>query len=342
CEPETEGEQVVRYLARASWIPEGLRARLIEQAQEWDGPPIHDVVLWPSVMELKHLAFSLTRSAAVQRLISRLGVVPSRLGYAFERLVPELPGELTRRQVTVPRRMWVVVPACEEAQRLGHAEVVPDHLVLGLLADEECSACLALIEGGYDLARLRRQVEAGLKADPTGESRFSREAKEALATAAWVAQSYRPDSLHLLATLLPISSHLDESLAELVARRIDGELEDGPLEMGGLSIGMLAEEVLSRLGSPVTVGGDKDEVVWGFDGVAAVLRQGAVSQLAGTELTRGDQVVLRLGDSRRKAESLLGANLCKVVFAGVPVRVEASGLGDKIRRIAVQMVTSPR
>ena len=105
---------------------------------------------------------------------------------------------------------------------------------------------------------------------------------------------------------------------------------------------MLAAEVTTRMGPPATVGGDKDEVVWGFDGVAAVLRQGAVSQLAGTELTRGDQVVLRLGDSRRKAESLLGANLCKVVFAGVPVRVEASGLGDKIRRIAVQMVTSTR
>ncbi|MGE0490989.1 MAG: Clp protease N-terminal domain-containing protein [Vulcanimicrobiota bacterium] len=335
--PETEGEQIERCLVKASWIPERIRASLTEQAKSWIGPPIDEpLVLVPSLVQLKHLAFALIRSPAVQHLMSGVGVVPSRLGYAFERLMPEMPGELARREVTVPPRMWVVVPACEEAQRLGHAEVVPDHLLLGLLADDECAASLALVEAGYDLRQLRRQVEAGLQADQTGESRFSEEAKEALAAAAWATQSYRPDSLYLLATLLPMSSHLDESLADLLGRRAAGDLEDGRLEMGGLWIGMLTEDVVSRLGPPTTVGEEEDQLGWSADGVVAVISQGAVRQLAGTEMIRNGRTVLGFGDSRRKAELLLGPDLCKLVLGDEPVWVKVSCLGNKVCMISLE------
>lgn len=336
-EPETDGEQIERCLVKANWIPERIRASLTEQAKRWTGPPFDEpLVLVPSLVQLKHLAFALIQSPAVQDLMSGVGVVPSRLGYAFERLVPKMPGELARREVTVPPRMWVVVPACEEAQRLGHAEVVPDHLLLGLLADDECSASLALVEAGYDLSQLRRQVEAELQADRSGESRFSEEAKEALAVAAWATQSYRPGSLPLLAALVPMSSHLDESLADLLERRARGDLEDGRLEMGGLWVGMLSEEVAARLGPPTTVGEQEAELVWSADGVTAVISQGTVRQLAGTEMTRTGQVVLGFGDSRRKAELLLGPDLCKRVLGDEPVWVKASCLGNKVCMISLE------
>src|SRR3954467_9680223 len=48
--------------------------------------------------------------------------------------------------------------AAEEAERLHHSWIGREHIVLGLLREEECVACRILREYGADLKVLRRRI----------------------------------------------------------------------------------------------------------------------------------------------------------------------------------------
>ncbi|SCG68829.1 Clp protease N-terminal domain-containing protein [Micromonospora coxensis] len=61
-----------------------------------------------------------------------------------------------------PRARNVVMASQNEARGTGHAEIRPEHLVLGLLAEPEAVAALAVVEEGVSLDDVRRAATAAL------------------------------------------------------------------------------------------------------------------------------------------------------------------------------------
>ena len=67
-----------------------------------------------------------------------------------------------------PRARNVVIASQEEARGAGNAEIRPEHLVLGLLAEPDGLAARALVAEGLSPAAVREAVTAALPA-PTGQ-----------------------------------------------------------------------------------------------------------------------------------------------------------------------------
>jgi ATP-dependent Clp protease ATP-binding subunit ClpA len=87
--------------------------------------------------------------------------------FQLRRLLPE---EATRqdrvRKMRVKRQhlpltddlKWVLAYSAREADQLGEPWVDPEHLVLGILGKEDCSAAIKLREAGLELETCRRRV----------------------------------------------------------------------------------------------------------------------------------------------------------------------------------------
>ncbi|MEU6078288.1 Clp protease N-terminal domain-containing protein [Micromonospora sp. NPDC047074] len=61
-----------------------------------------------------------------------------------------------------PRARNVVLASQNEARTAGHAEIRPEHLVLGLLSEPEALAAKAIVAGGVPLERVREAATAAL------------------------------------------------------------------------------------------------------------------------------------------------------------------------------------
>jgi ATP-dependent Clp protease ATP-binding subunit ClpC len=74
--------------------------------------------------------------------------------------------------------------ATREARRLGQDHIAPEHMLLGMLGDENCSGCKILVELGADRAQLRSDVEAAvekvMRSDTLAQLPFADEAKRVL------------------------------------------------------------------------------------------------------------------------------------------------------------------
>ena len=57
--------------------------------------------------------------------------------------------------------------AREEAERLGTAQVMPDHLVLAILRVDDCKAGQLLLQSGVDAGELKRTIDAHLFVSPS-------------------------------------------------------------------------------------------------------------------------------------------------------------------------------
>lgn len=60
------------------------------------------------------------------------------------------------------RARQTIMLAREEAKRLGHAEISNEHLLLGMLSQQECIAVKALVAMNIDLDAVRGQIEEGI------------------------------------------------------------------------------------------------------------------------------------------------------------------------------------
>jgi ATP-dependent Clp protease ATP-binding subunit ClpA len=94
---------------------------------------------------------------------------------------------------------WVR-PACEEAARLGGGAVTERDLLLGLLADEQSSACQLMARSGLDLRALRNRLE---QRHAEGEG-FTETARLVLERAAEAANSLQPHEGHMLGALASV------------------------------------------------------------------------------------------------------------------------------------------
>ncbi len=109
----------------------------------------------------EHILLGVLRegSGAVARLLEAFGADPKKIAATVEKMVeygaPVLP--IGRLPLTPPARR-ALRHAQEEAARLHHPHVGPEHLLLGLLHEPEGEACQALVILGLDLERLRKEV----------------------------------------------------------------------------------------------------------------------------------------------------------------------------------------
>ena len=85
---------------------------------------------------------------------------------ARKRFIPKDPGDAMQAedgfQRFTPRARNVVMAAHNEAHAAGHDQIVPAHLVLGLLSEPEALAARALIECGTSLDAVRDAATATL------------------------------------------------------------------------------------------------------------------------------------------------------------------------------------
>jgi ATP-dependent Clp protease ATP-binding subunit ClpC len=104
------------------------------------------------------------------------------------------------------RSRRVVLRAQEEAGRHRHAVVDTEHLLLGILADEDCPGAAALRHAGLDAQQIREALALGtLPTSQRSEPKLTPPARRALELAAEEAERMRLhhiDTEHLLLALL--------------------------------------------------------------------------------------------------------------------------------------------
>ncbi|WP_405486609.1 Clp protease N-terminal domain-containing protein [Nocardia sp. NBC_00511] len=90
---------------------------------------------------------------------------------AQKRFVPKAPGDPSEAAALDPsagfarftsRARHVVVAAQEETRNAGHAEIRPEHLILGLLSEPESLAVHAIVAKGVSVEAVRRVATAAL------------------------------------------------------------------------------------------------------------------------------------------------------------------------------------
>ena len=102
----------------------------------------------------------------------------------------------------------VVFYAQEYAQSYGHGNVSAEHLLLGLLREDDSTACKALAEAGLSRGALRTEVEARMvkrKANPNADMKLTSQAKRVIDRAYDSARSLNNNFIgteHLLLALV--------------------------------------------------------------------------------------------------------------------------------------------
>ncbi|MEX2047194.1 MAG: Clp protease N-terminal domain-containing protein [Chloroflexota bacterium] len=116
----------------------------------------------------EHLLLGLVREgeSAAARALNSLGVELSKVRTAVEFIIgtgeavnmPSSPSELT----ISPRAKKVLELAIDEARKLGHSDVGPEHLLLGLVREGEGIASGVIESLGVTLAKVRQQLIASI------------------------------------------------------------------------------------------------------------------------------------------------------------------------------------
>ncbi|MGK5738734.1 Clp protease N-terminal domain-containing protein [Micromonospora sp. URMC 103] len=100
-------------------------------------------------------SMGVTKQAAQKRFVPRSSDLPMDPQEGFNRFTP--------------RARNVVMAAQNEARATGHAEIRPEHLVLGLLSEPEALAAKAIVAQGVSLERVREVATAVLPAPSSGD-----------------------------------------------------------------------------------------------------------------------------------------------------------------------------
>ena len=100
----------------------------------------------------------------------------------------------------------ILTYACEEAGRLGNAEIMPDHMLLGILRLGAGKAFELLMQAGIDPVECKRQIDERLRqAETTQTQKLSRASERIIRLTGIEARSYQAEtcgSVHLLMGLL--------------------------------------------------------------------------------------------------------------------------------------------
>src|SRR5437870_476897 len=108
----------------------------------------------------EHLLLGLVREndSVAARILDRLGVPLGRIRSDIERQVTRGHGNLGQDMQLTPRAKRVIDLAYEEARQLNNNYIGTEHLLLGLIGEEEGLGGKVLRELGAELKRARRVV----------------------------------------------------------------------------------------------------------------------------------------------------------------------------------------
>jgi ATP-dependent Clp protease ATP-binding subunit ClpC len=119
--------------------------------------------LWETEVGTEHLLLGLLRerdSVAGRLLESQVGVFPERIRAAVEKRVKTGPGNDGQDMRLTPEAKRVIDHSYDEARRLNNNYIGTEHLLLGLLLENDSLAAQALNETGVHLEETRREVAA--------------------------------------------------------------------------------------------------------------------------------------------------------------------------------------
>ena len=108
-------------------------------------------------IDTEHLLLSLLGSDVVKAVFKALKLSPEDVEQYIEHNAPRGEGEVSSPALS-PRLKEVLVLAAEEAQRLGHSYIGPEHLLIGLLRESDGLAGDLLRKYGLTPESLRQQV----------------------------------------------------------------------------------------------------------------------------------------------------------------------------------------
>src|SRR5437667_11797412 len=114
----------------------------------------------------EHLLLGLVREGegVAARVLDSLGVELSKVRTAVEFIIGRGDSTTSPSEITLsPRTKKVIELAIDEARKLGHSHVGPEHLLLGLVREGEGIASGILESLGVSMARARAKVLELLK-----------------------------------------------------------------------------------------------------------------------------------------------------------------------------------
>jgi ATP-dependent Clp protease ATP-binding subunit ClpC len=108
----------------------------------------------------EHLLLGLVGEEAggAATVLARLGVTPPQVRRAVERGLERGERPIGGDVRLTPGAKRVIELTVEEARRLGHDHIGPEHLLLGLLREDAGSAALLLAGLGVTVERVRQEV----------------------------------------------------------------------------------------------------------------------------------------------------------------------------------------
>jgi ornithine carbamoyltransferase len=110
----------------------------------------------------EHFLLGLIREddCVAARILDHLGIALSQVRASIEKQVTHGHGNLGQDMQLTPRAKRVIDLAYEEARQLNNNYIGTEHLLLGLIREEDGLAARVLIKLGADLERTRREVHA--------------------------------------------------------------------------------------------------------------------------------------------------------------------------------------
>jgi Clp amino terminal domain, pathogenicity island component len=150
--PEAKGSIWQRFTERAR--------RVVFFAQE------EAARLGENTVGTEHLLLGLAREndSVAARVLDRLGISAASVRGAVLKRVTRGPGNLGQDMQLTPRAKRVIDLAYEQARQLNNNYIGTEHLLLGLVGEEEGLGGKVLREVGADLKRARRVV-AGMQSE---------------------------------------------------------------------------------------------------------------------------------------------------------------------------------
>ena len=118
----------------------------------------------------EHVLLGLVQEGSVvaANVLKNMGVDLARIRAEIEKLVKSGPSMVTMGQLPfTPRAKKVLELSMEEAHNLGHNYIGTEHLLLGLIKENEGIAAKVLTNLGVKLEDVREEVLEFLGADPT-------------------------------------------------------------------------------------------------------------------------------------------------------------------------------
>jgi ATP-dependent Clp protease ATP-binding subunit ClpC len=108
----------------------------------------------------EHLLLGLAKeeNGLASRVLRELGTTPADVTHAVERMAPRNPRAPFSKPTLTPRTKRVIEVAVEEARQMSHPYIGTEHLLLGLVQEEEGIGSEVLRGLGLSLDRIRTQV----------------------------------------------------------------------------------------------------------------------------------------------------------------------------------------